>query len=231
VSRGAGTRSLLLTLLATVLIVVQMASCTPAQLSGGLPDAGRDARVDHGRDARVDHTLGPFHFDGSATIDGHSPGTVTLELATDPSTTFCDHRTLCDVVEHITILTAAGQPLGWAVDMCAPGPCSAPCLPTLCPTLACFQDDQAFTGEQMVWDGSYQEELSCSSFACLRSRFAPPGHYLAQMCATAGTFVPGDASPSNALCTPTGHPQCVTVGFDFPGTVPIVGELPAAPND
>ena len=218
-----GTSASLVMLLATMVpIVAQTAGCGSARLSSGVSDAGRDAPADH--------HLRPSFFDGPASIDGHSPGTVTLELTINPSTTFCDHRTLCDVVQHITILTATGQPLGWTANMCEPAQCSAQCQPASCPTLACLPDDRAYSGEQVVWDGNYQEELSCGGFTCLRSRFAPPGHYLAQMCATAGTFVPGDASPSNAICTPSGHPQCVTIGFDLPGAVPVVGRLPAPPN-
>jgi hypothetical protein len=196
-------------------------------------DAGSDAGgagSDAGDDARIDHSLGPFFFDGPATIDGSSPGTVTLELNIDPSTSFCDHKTSCDVVEHITILTASGQPLGWPGSSCPPVQCSAPCLPVSCP-LPCLQDDRAFTGEQMVWNGSYDEELSCGGVTCLRARFAPAGHYLAQMCATAGTFVPGDASPSDATCTGSGQPQCVTIAFDLPSAVPVVGELPMSAHD
>jgi hypothetical protein len=223
VRRVADTQASLWVLIATTAaVVVPIASCTSPRSSTAVSDAGRDARADH--------TLGPFFFDGPATIDGSSPGTVTLELTIDPSTAFCDHKTSCDEIEHITILTASGQPLGWAGSTCPPARCSEPCLPVSCPQ-ACLQDDGSFTGQQMVWNGSYDEELSCAGVTCLRARFAPPGHYLAQMCATAGTFVPGDAAPSNATCTPAGSPQCVTIGFDLPSALPIVGQLPALPND
>jgi hypothetical protein len=162
-----------------------------------------------------------------------SPGTVTLQLALPPGQTFCDENPSCSSTQHLWVSTSAGAPLSLGSVGCSTS-CST-CVQTPCPELpviACPAGNygSAVTDSTFTWDGSYVENGSCenssaAAIACVASRFAAPGNYLARFCATPGTLSRPDGGVQ-PLCTPTGAQICVDTSFALPSSQPVMIVLP-----
>jgi hypothetical protein len=157
--------------------------------------------------------------------DGGSPGSVTLRLVIPMSQSFCDQSSTCGGSSHITILNSAGQAVGISVPWCSTI-CSTVCKPSPCPAIACISEGMVVKTTELPWDGSSYTTSTCGNqMSCYQPGFAPPGHYVAKMCATPGKVTTADGGfPST--CTATGPIECVDVPFDFPGPTPVVGTLP-----
>jgi hypothetical protein len=82
------------------------------------------------------------------------------------------------------------------------------------------------TTVELTWDGTSAMASTCgNNMACYRPEAAPPGHYVARMCATPGNLTTADARFPSA-CTSTGTEECIDGPFDVPGPSPVVGTLP-----
>jgi hypothetical protein len=163
----------------------------------------------------------PLHpiQDGGAS-DGagetaQAPGTVTLRLVVAPGAPYCEFS--CGFpTTHITILTAAGHQLETMAPPCRMA-CVADCeRPGECG--ACDQRAVDFTGEERSWDGRTFTISMCGRYqtACYQQSFAPPGHYIARMCATPGVFQ-SSADNQPPTCRLIGGEQCIDAPFDLPG--------------
>ncbi|HLK90237.1 MAG TPA: hypothetical protein VKZ18_10105 [Polyangia bacterium] len=181
-------------------------------------------------------TGGAFGTGGAPGTGGSaSPGSVVLQIVLPPGRTYCDENPSCIGVQHLTLLTASGQPVnfgsslgcGISCEACAAIPC--PELPVIaCPAGPFGVSVESYT---LTWDGSYTEQDSCrpsgSSLtqSCYASKFAAPGTYVARFCATPGTLALTDGGPAYT-CTATGTQECVEVGFLFPSPQPVTITLP-----
>ncbi len=189
--------------------------------AGGVPGSGG-----------VPATGGAFGTGG--TGGSASPGTVTLQIVLPPGRTYCDENPSCIGTQHLTVLTASGQPLslgggigcGVSCDTCAPIPCPE------VPVIACPAGPFGVSvqGYAFTWDGGYTDQESCSptnttvAQSCFASKFATPGTYVARFCATPGTLAPTDGGAP--YCTSTGSQECMEVGFLFPASNPVLITLP-----
>jgi hypothetical protein len=180
-------------------------------------------------------TLGSGRVDGSSGAGGSGstfPGTVTLQVGLPPGQTFCDENPACTSTQHLWVSTGSGDPLSLESVGCATS-CSA-CAPTPCPEIPVIACPAGSSGNAVIsstftWDGSYVESGSCKTtsavtIACMASKFAAPGIYVARFCATPGTLSEPDGG--GQLCTPTGTQACVEVPFAFPSSQPVVISLP-----
>src|SRR5690606_20351047 len=182
----------------------------PAAQNEAMSDASSDENMStdpEATDEDLDEELSPFGFVPVA----ESPGTVRLELDVEEGA-FCD-LTDCGLGRrHIVIFAeeAGAVLVGVGRSDCPTTPCDT-CEPSACPGFACSEPEAyELADEAFVWDGSFIERSSCGDgSACERSRYAPPGRYFAQMCATPGTV-------SDGMCVPTAG-ECVSFEFDFPG--------------
>ena len=194
--------------------------------TGGTPGAGTGGAPGSGG------TPGMGGVRGTGGSAG-SPGTVTLQIALPAGETFCDENPSCTSTQHLTIMTAAGQPLalgsagcGVQCSSCASIPC-----PEL-PVIACPAGNwgTAVSSSNFVWDGSYTENDACEpsgasvAISCTASKIAAAGIYLAQFRATPGTLSVTDGGAE--LCTVTGAETCAQVEFTFPASQPVVLNVP-----
>jgi hypothetical protein len=193
--------------------------------------AERSPTSDHGDAAGL--TAGPPSTDAAPlagdaaapSAPGGLPGTAELRLVVPAGSSYCDQQSTCDPQGHISIQDEAGRPVTVSLPYC-PFICNAICAPPSCPPpAACEPTGSAFTGEQRIWDGQVHATSTCGmNTTCYQARFAPPGHYLAVMCATPGRLTGGDGGPPT--CQPTGVRTCIEVPFDLPSAAPVIGHLP-----
>lgn len=157
-----------------------------------------------------------------------SPGTVTLRLVIPTDRSFCDQGTVCEGQRHISVLTAAGASVGTEIPWCATI-CSSACKPPPCPGIACIPQGLTVKTFEIQWDGSSFKGSTCgNNTTCYQPTVAPPGHYVARMCATPGTIATPDGGGGPSTCTATGPVACVDVPFDLPGSngTVVQGTLP-----
>jgi hypothetical protein len=78
-------------------------------------------------------------------------------------------------------------------------------------------------GETTTWDGTYFEPGQCGNgqIACHNKQCAPPGKYVATMCASRSTSDAGTVGFCMASATPT----CVDVPFDYPSATTVEGVI------
>jgi len=156
-----------------------------------------------------------------------SPGTVTLRLRLQSGETFCDQVQPCGGASHVAIRTGAGQWLRTEAGWCAT-PCSSECPRSPCSTIACAGPGTGVELLEIVqtWDGAYLESSVCGeTIACTIPRFAPPGHFVARLCATPGALSTASAGPPT--CSAMAEAKCVEVPFDLPGPSPVEAVLPS----
>jgi hypothetical protein len=85
-------------------------------------------------------------------------------------------------------------------------------------------------GETTTWDGSYFATSKCDvgghggggidGTTCNATACAPPGKYIATMCAT-----PDMSDAGGAVCSVTQQPVCVEVTFDYPSAMVVDGVI------
>ncbi|MES1166074.1 MAG: hypothetical protein ABUR63_09965 [Verrucomicrobiota bacterium] len=168
---------------------------------------------------------------GGAGGTAGSPGSVTFVLATPPGESFCDQLSCGSVTTHLSITGPDGQVLNQSTGRCGTTDCTT-CEQLACPTIAILcpaPEGVVYTGGTTTWDGAYQATSTCGMghTTCSQPRFAAPGRYVAQFCAT-----PGDVTQPDGgffpTCAATGPVQCTNVAFDFPSATPVQLTLPAA---
>ena len=139
-----------------------------------------------------------------------------------------------DVVQVVTVLDAAGQPLAIApfepVRYSSFYSCST-CQP-LCALQGCTCDGGLVAlpagGIDRTWDGRVWSPggtcpLGGMDHACDVPVCAPAGQYTAHVCATAAPFDSGVGLPTQCGWSPT---VCVDIPFTYPAQSPVVATLP-----
>ncbi|HVU50683.1 MAG TPA: Kazal-type serine protease inhibitor family protein, partial [Polyangia bacterium] len=151
--------------------------------------------------------------------------TITLKLDVPADRPYCDQTMGCTGPTHFQIFTAAGQPLSPSQPLCSVT-CGGTCQYNPCPAIACIASHGTmFTGASMDWDGSFFTMSTCGmNVGCYQKNKAPPGMYMARMCATPGKLDNPDAG-FQANCVASGSQVCVDVPFQYPGPTPVVGKL------
>jgi hypothetical protein len=212
--------SLLLRRLAVLALVVSCGA-TKATTDSGVATDGRPADVAGGGGAGGDGGTSPdVRADTATDAAERSAGSVTLQLTVSSMTPYCDEGTTCGFPQHIFIRDPAGRTLTTALPFCQTT-CSAECRPAPCPGIACVPMATRFTDERVVWSGVYYEGAQCGAgVPCSNQRFAPPGRYVAVMCATPGTLSDG----GTGVCIKEAQ-RCVEVPFDFPSPTLVEGRL------
>jgi hypothetical protein len=159
-----------------------------------------------------------------------SPGTVTFRLLLPSTRSFCDTVSGClGPPEHLSIRDGLGNWLSLTTGWCEPE-CGGGCGPYACPTLYCGSVQAvAVTEIERTWTGAYFPQSTCGQTTCFDSRWAPPGHYVAGLCATPG--VPSSNESGAQTCLEATAPECVEVAFDIPGPPVIELSLPAFQGD
>jgi hypothetical protein len=186
--------------------------------------------------SKLDDSSGSGGSAGGATATGGrsggtagSPGSVTFVMTTPPGLAYCDQLSCAGGPTHLSITDAAGSAVHWPAGQCGTTECDT-CQQLACPLVAVLcpaPEGVVYGGGTTTWDGAYLADSTCGSAhtACSQPRFAAPGRYLAQYCAT-----PGDVTHPDAgffpICTATGATQCVQVPFDFPSATPVQLALP-----
>jgi hypothetical protein len=98
-------------------------------------------------------------------------------------------------------------------DVCQPIACGMSCI---------APQHMTPEGQTLTWDGTYFVASKCGmDFTCEYKQCAPPGQYVARMCANKST---SDAGVNN-FCMADPTPTCVDVTFDYPSPTPVVGVL------
>ena len=188
-------------------------------LSGGLAMAS--AACDASKlDALVGDGRRPGTGGGGGGTSG-APGSVTFVLATPPGVPFCDQLSCAGGPTHLSITGPDGNVINTSTGLCGTMDC-ATCQQLACPLLCPAPEGVVYTGGTSTWDGSYLATSTCGTeyTACSQPRFAAPGRYVAQFCATPGDVTQPDGGVL-PVCTATGPTQCVQVMFDFPSSTPV----------
>jgi len=169
---------------------------------------------------------GASKLDDSSGGLSASSGTVTFVLTMPTDFSFCDQVSCSEPLpQHLTIQTPDGEMLSWPAGTCGTTDCGS-CAPLWCPVACPVAHGAPYTGETVAWDGSYLRASTCgaSSTTCAQPRYAAPGPYVAQFCATQGTI---DQSENGLpTCTNTASTICTTAPFTYPSAEPIQIELP-----
>jgi hypothetical protein len=128
-------------------------------------------------------------------------------------------------IEWMTIRSAAGQSIALS------GGCTTTCevcQPVACTNICIAPQRMKPQGENTTWDGSYFLMEKCGAgVTCRETACAPPGKYIATMCAT----LDGSDGGMGAFCSITQQgaaPQrvCVDVPFDYPSATVVEGVIP-----
>ncbi|HVY40419.1 MAG TPA: hypothetical protein VHM31_20915 [Polyangia bacterium] len=159
-----------------------------------------------------------------------SSGSVTFVMSTPPGLAYCDQLSCAGGPTHLSITDAAGRTLYPSAGICGTtdcGTCRALVCPLTGPVFCPAPEGVVYAGGTTTWDGSYLADSTCGSAhaACSQPRFATPGRYVAQYCATPGDVTHPDAGHL-PICTATGATQCVQIPFDFPSGTPVQLILP-----
>jgi len=162
----------------------------------------------------------------AAQETAHPPGpaTTTFNLLIPSGESYCHQSPGCPSgYENLRIGTAAGARFTLPTRSDCWADCTDACVYS-CNAVECIPNGVAVSGT-LQWDGRYDETSPCGS-DCMIRRYAPPGQYTAQLCATPGTLPPGGPGdgglPSAPTCTNTGAEICgPVVPFTFPSSTPI----------
>jgi hypothetical protein len=144
-------------------------------------------------------------------------GSVTFELtaAGAPAVTYCVGRN-CGT-EWLTIKTVMGQELGLTHSCMSD---CASCRQVGCTLLCALPQPLKPEGVQQVWDGTYFTPSMCGQGnACANANCAPPGRYVATMCAGVKN------NPDMMFCETDPNQQCVDVEFDYPTSQVVRGTV------
>lgn len=210
-------------------LILLLLSCGLAAISGACGASKLDDSSGSGGSAGGATATGGRSGSGGTGMAG-SPGSVTFVMATPPGFSFCDQLSCAGGPPHLTITDAAGHPVQWSAGRCGTTDCQT-CQQLACPLVAVLcpaPQGIVYTGGTTTWDGSYLADSTCGSAhtSCSQPRFAAPGQYIAQFCATPGEVTQPDGG-FFPMCTATGTIQCVRAAFDFPSASSVQLTLPA----
>jgi hypothetical protein len=129
----------------------------------------------------------------------------------------------CSGNSPVSIRAASGR----APLLLSPGRCAiacADCHPVPCPSPACTPSALPLAAAELTWDGTYYDPGFCNgSIPCVTRRTAPPGKYLAELCAHRGSRT--NDSIGAPICIASGGESCVAVEFDYPARGPVSGSF------
>lgn len=161
---------------------------------------------------------------------GNCSGPVTFRLTVDNAggDTFCTGSSTCDAT-WLFVQKAADKSGVTIASNCttACGACEQVGCPAICPQ----PNPVPKTGTQQVWDGRVFTSTKCTSkdgtsLTCDEPSCAPPGKYIAHMCAFRGNADAGAGPPNGcALAGNTPTQICTDVEFDLPANGPVVGTI------
>jgi hypothetical protein len=109
------------------------------------------------------------------------------------------------------------EPCGVSCEQCAINPCSLGCAGPL-PLPA---DGVRFTWDGTIWEGTSRTCATGNHCDHQRGACAPPGKYVATMCAVHNVADAG----SNPICTGILTQKCLEVEFDYPSATPVEQKL------
>jgi hypothetical protein len=156
------------------------------------------------------------HRDGGVAC---TAGTTTFHITEAAGTDYCVGAQC--TLNWVTVKSATGKAMSLS------GACLTTCevcQPIACGAAACIAPQRIKPeGQSLTWDGTYYEPGKCGAgISCQEKQCAPPGHYVATMCANKATSDAGIAGfCSNFDFTPT----CVDVEFDYPSMKPVEGVI------
>jgi hypothetical protein len=151
---------------------------------------------------------------GGACADGSLVFAIHASMANDSGPpAFCLGAPDSCSTDWLSIHPAdAGAGAAFRIDQ----PCEAQCR--VCEAVACAALCASAAplgpeGAQRSWDGTYYTSETCAGdLPCFEMACAPPGRYLATMCAHADLGQPGALLP----CEPASAATCVDVAFSWP---------------
>src|SRR5581483_8551371 len=170
----------------------------PAAADG--PSTGADASAAAAKDGGNPDVQPDVASDDAA---GACSGTVTFRLKANGGV-YCVGSQCSS--NWLTVSTMSGAPVGTA-PLC--GVRCSTCVAIPCPPLPCFiPQPLPAGGATMTWDGTNWTQSTCGAqLSCAQQQCAPPGHYVARMCASPAV-VNGLTSMQCSLDPP---PTCVDV--------------------
>ena len=168
---------------------------------------------------------------GSGGNGGASCAPVSFHMnrgGPPPGTDFCSGPPNCADGDQFGVLDGSSNALTIGLS-CGMTDCST-CLSTPCPPGSChFSSPISAAGMDFTWDGTaYARVTGCGNggiaVACYSAHCAPPGHYVARMCAYE---LPPSSDDGTQVCElhASSTPTCVDVPFDYPPAAPVVGVL------
>jgi hypothetical protein len=174
---------------------------------------------------------------GSASDAAQASRVLTLRLTGIPETCgpYCPRGGVTGQFEgsgssrHVSIRTLDGQPL---VTRLQPGDplCADGCAAWKGTVKSC---DTVPSSDSLEWDGIVYDrttfsDASCATdLECYQPRLAPPGRYLAHMCAArCMSTMTADGMP---YCRATGGEDCVDLPFEYPGPALVEGSVSGTP--
>lgn len=154
---------------------------------------------------------------GTATGTGGTPPfEVTIAFVATGVATLCRHG--C-VPPSVIISDDTGHALdlgNWCRADCST------CSMNLCPPTPCLPDDE-ITDITRTWDGTFYTSSTCGPQAmpCFEARTAPPGTYVATVCAQQGamTYNPDGSTQCTNRCSEV----CGSVKFEVPSNGVVKG--------
>ena len=158
------------------------------------------------------------HVDAGVQCTG---ATTTFHLTEAAGTDYCV-GTQC-TSDWVSVKSMSGKVMslsGGCVTTCAV------CQPIACGAIACIAPLRIKPeGQSRTWDGTYFEPSKCGAgLSCQEKQCAPPGHYIATMCANKST---SDAGVAGFCAGVDFTPTCVDVEFDYPSMKPVEGVVGA----
>lgn len=204
-----------------------------ANAGGVTGNAGRGAGGSNAGGAHAGGTANGGSTSGSGGTSGAcKPVAIHMNPGgPPPGSDFCSGPPNCQSGEAFSVLDAAGKPLMTGLS-CGMTDCKG-CLAQPCPPGSChFSSPVPAAGTDFNWDGTvYDAASGCGSgqigsppLACWMPSCAPPGHYVAHLCAYA---MPSNSDGGFQVCELHAEvkPTCVDVPFDYPTTTQVVGVL------
>jgi hypothetical protein len=158
------------------------------------------------------------HTDAGVECTG---GTTTFHLTEANGTDYCV-GTQC-TLSWVSVKSMSGK--GMSLSSGCMTSCVV-CQTILCGAAACVAPQHIKPeGQSLTWDGTYFEISKCGAgVSCQDKQCAPPGHYVATMCANKST---SDAGVAGFCAGVDFTPTCVDVEFDYPSMKTVEGVVGA----
>jgi hypothetical protein len=155
------------------------------------------------------------HHDGGVAVC--TGGTTTFHMTEASGTDYCV-GVQC-TLSWVSVKSMTGKVMslsGGCVTNCDV------CQPIACGAAACIAPQHLKPeGQTLTWDGTYYEPSKCGAgISCQDKQCAPPGRYVATMCANKNTSDAGIAGFCQGFDS---MPTCVDVEFDYPSMKTVEG--------